>query len=66
MANTLQGIDDTRIKAIRPVIPPALLMEDFPLTGRAADTGVLFVPFTLTVRVLVCAYILVCLSSCRP
>lgn len=39
MANILADIDDTRIKAIRPVIPPALLMEDFPLSGRAADTG---------------------------
>lgn len=27
-----------RIKNIRPVIPPALLLEDFPVSGTAADT----------------------------
>merc|ERR1711939_1157417 len=30
--------DDVRIKQIRPLIPPALLLEDFPLSGAAQDT----------------------------
>jgi 3-deoxy-7-phosphoheptulonate synthase len=29
-----QKIDDTRIQALRPLIPPAILMEDFPVSGE--------------------------------
>jgi hypothetical protein len=36
------GIDDTRIKAIRPLISPALILEDYPLSGTATDTGKLW------------------------
>lgn len=39
MAEYSKNVDDTRIKRIRPLIPPALLMEDFPMSGTAADTG---------------------------
>ena len=39
MSDQSYRVDDTRIKRIRPLIPPALLMEDFPLSGAAADTG---------------------------
>lgn len=37
--NAISQTDDVRIKQIRPLIPPALLLEDFPLSGAAADTG---------------------------
>ncbi|KAL7007974.1 hypothetical protein EMMF5_002623 [Cystobasidiomycetes sp. EMM_F5] len=40
MAEYSKNVDDTRIKRIRPLIPPALLMEDFPMSGTAADTDV--------------------------
>ncbi|MDR1146950.1 MAG: 3-deoxy-7-phosphoheptulonate synthase, partial [Verrucomicrobiales bacterium] len=29
-----QKIDDTRIQARRPLIPPAILLEDFPVTDE--------------------------------
>lgn len=35
---TLNDMDDKRIKSIRPLIPPQLLVEDFPLTLKAAHT----------------------------
>ncbi|KAL8278952.1 hypothetical protein RQP46_008621 [Phenoliferia psychrophenolica] len=34
----LNDLDDKRIKSIRPLIPPQILMEDFPLTMKAAAT----------------------------
>lgn len=30
----LNDLDDKRIKSIRPLIPPQILMEDFPLTMK--------------------------------
>jgi 3-deoxy-7-phosphoheptulonate synthase len=32
-----QKIDDTRIQALRPLIPPAILMEDFPVTDELSS-----------------------------
>lgn len=34
----LNELDDKRIKEIKPLIPPQILMEDIPLTLRAAQT----------------------------
>lgn len=34
----LSSLDDTRIKRIRPLIPPQILIEDYPLTVEAAAT----------------------------
>ncbi|KAK4692448.1 3-deoxy-7-phosphoheptulonate synthase, partial [Phenoliferia sp. Uapishka_3] len=34
----LNDLDDKRVKSIRPLIPPQILMEDFPLTMKAAAT----------------------------
>ncbi|GAA5910838.1 3-deoxy-7-phosphoheptulonate synthase [Sporobolomyces salmoneus] len=34
----LNDLDDTRIRNIRPLIPPQILMEDYPLSLRAAAT----------------------------
>lgn len=34
----LNELDDKRIKSIKPLIPPQILMEDIPLTLRAAET----------------------------
>lgn len=34
----LSALDDTRIKQIRPLIPPQILIEDYPLTVEAAAT----------------------------
>lgn len=34
----LNELDDKRIKEIRPLIPPQILVEDIPLTLRAAQT----------------------------
>lgn len=34
----LNDLDDKRIKEIRPLIPPQILVEDIPLTLRAAQT----------------------------
>lgn len=34
----LSALDDTRIKRIRPLIPPQILIEDYPLTVEAAAT----------------------------
>lgn len=34
----LNDLDDKRIKSIRPLIPPQILMEDYPLTMKAAAT----------------------------
>ncbi|KAI5480471.1 3-deoxy-7-phosphoheptulonate synthase [Pseudohyphozyma bogoriensis] len=34
----LNDLDDKRIKSIRPLIPPQILMEDYPLTLKAAAT----------------------------
>lgn len=33
-----QRLYDRRVKEIKPLIPPQLLLEDIPLTLRAADT----------------------------
>ncbi|KAJ3086860.1 hypothetical protein HDU96_004738, partial [Phlyctochytrium bullatum] len=38
LSDALNELDDRRIRIIRPVIPPQLLMEDFPLSDRAALT----------------------------
>lgn len=39
MDNTaLNELDDKRIKGIKPLIPPQILMEDIPLTLKAAQT----------------------------
>lgn len=35
---TLNPLDDRRIKNVRPLIPPQILMEDYPLTPSAIDT----------------------------
>ena len=34
----LNELDDKRIRAIRPLLPPQILMEDFPLSLAAAVT----------------------------
>jgi 3-deoxy-7-phosphoheptulonate synthase len=34
----LNELDDNRIKCIKPLIPPQILMEDIPLTLKAAET----------------------------
>ncbi|KAJ3320767.1 hypothetical protein HDV06_005060 [Boothiomyces sp. JEL0866] len=34
----LNELDDNRIKKVRPVVPPQILMEDIPLTSKAFDT----------------------------
>ena len=34
----LSALDDTRIKRIRPIIPPQILIEDYPVTIEAAET----------------------------
>ena len=34
----LNELDDKRIKGIKPLIPPQILMEDIPLTLQAAQT----------------------------
>jgi 3-deoxy-7-phosphoheptulonate synthase len=34
----LNELDDKRIKCIKPLIPPQILMEDIPLTLKAAQT----------------------------
>lgn len=34
----LNELDDKRIKGIKPLIPPQILMEDIPLTLKAAST----------------------------
>lgn len=34
----LNELDDKRIKGIKPLIPPQILMEDIPLTLKAAAT----------------------------
>lgn len=34
----LNELDDKRIKGIKPLIPPQILMEDIPLTLKAAQT----------------------------
>lgn len=31
-------LHDRRVKAIKPLIPPQILLEDIPITLRAADT----------------------------
>jgi 3-deoxy-7-phosphoheptulonate synthase len=36
--DTLNELDDQRIKQIRPLIPPQILMEDFPLSQNALKT----------------------------
>ncbi|CAG8433283.1 4164_t:CDS:10 [Diversispora eburnea] len=38
MSTALNELDDKRIKQIRPLIPPAILMEDLPLTPKAFET----------------------------
>ncbi|KAJ3104808.1 hypothetical protein HDU97_008876 [Phlyctochytrium planicorne] len=38
LSDALNDLDDRRIHNIRPVIPPQLLMEDFPLSDKAALT----------------------------
>ncbi|KAJ3217274.1 hypothetical protein HDU67_008186 [Dinochytrium kinnereticum] len=38
LSDALNELDDRRISNIRPVIPPQLLMEDFPLSDKAALT----------------------------
>ncbi|ORZ05826.1 3-deoxy-7-phosphoheptulonate synthase [Absidia repens] len=37
-ATALNELDDKRIKCIKPLIPPQILMEDIPLTLKAAQT----------------------------
>jgi len=37
-SDALNEMDDTRIKTIRPLIPPQILMEDYPLSPAAAET----------------------------
>ncbi|PWN29943.1 putative 3-deoxy-D-arabino-heptulosonate 7-phosphate synthase isoenzyme [Jaminaea rosea] len=37
-SSPLSALDDTRIKRIRPLIPPQILIEDYPLTVEAAAT----------------------------
>ncbi|RUS19922.1 3-deoxy-7-phosphoheptulonate synthase [Endogone sp. FLAS-F59071] len=39
--DALNELDDKRIKEIKPLIPPQILMEDIPLTLRAAQTIIL-------------------------
>lgn len=34
----LNELDDNRIKCIKPLIPPQIIMEDIPLTLKAAET----------------------------
>jgi 3-deoxy-7-phosphoheptulonate synthase len=36
--DALNELDDKRIKNIKPLIPPQILMEDHPLTTKAAIT----------------------------
>ena len=36
--SALNELDDKRIKVIKPLIPPQILMEDIPLTLKAAQT----------------------------
>lgn len=36
--SALNELDDKRIKCIKPLIPPQILMEDIPLTLKAAQT----------------------------
>ena len=36
--SALNDLDDKRIKEIRPLIPPQILVEDIPLTLKAAQT----------------------------
>ena len=31
--------DDLRIRDVRPLIPPAILLEEIPITERASDAG---------------------------
>ncbi|KAI9355195.1 3-deoxy-7-phosphoheptulonate synthase [Pilaira anomala] len=38
ITEALNELDDKRIKSIKPLIPPQILMEDIPLTLRAAET----------------------------
>jgi 3-deoxy-7-phosphoheptulonate synthase len=38
--DALNELDDKRIKNIRPLIPPQILMEDYPLSAKAAQTGI--------------------------
>ena len=37
-SKALNELDDKRIKGIKPLIPPQILMEDIPLTLKAAQT----------------------------
>ncbi|CAG8469216.1 7969_t:CDS:2 [Paraglomus occultum] len=39
--DALNELDDKRIKQIKPLIPPQILMEDFPLTLQAAQSVIL-------------------------
>ena len=38
MKNAVSKLMNRRVKAISPLIPPQILIEDYPLTLRAADT----------------------------
>ena len=38
ITEALNELDDKRIKGIKPLIPPQILMEDIPLTLKAAQT----------------------------
>jgi phospho-2-dehydro-3-deoxyheptonate aldolase len=38
MKDARQRLHDRRVKEIKPLIPPQILLEDIPLTLRAADT----------------------------
>ncbi|CAJ0871678.1 14332_t:CDS:2, partial [Entrophospora sp. SA101] len=38
---TLNELDDKRIKQVKPLIQPQILMEDFPLTFQAAQSVIL-------------------------
>jgi 3-deoxy-7-phosphoheptulonate synthase len=36
--DALNDLDDRRIRNIKPLIPPQILMEDYPLSAKAATT----------------------------
>lgn len=36
--DALSGLHNRRVKEIKPLIPPQILLEDIPLTLRAAET----------------------------
>lgn len=44
--DALNDLDDKRIRNIKPLIPPQILMEDYPLSIKAAGTverGICFI-----------------------